>query len=388
MPDFTEVRAVKRDREDALLDAPGVYAVGVGERTGELSITVSVRPDAPDPDLPAVLNGVPVAVETRDERPTTYAPEYNETRFRPVPMGASMTNANATACTNAFIMEDPSTGELYTSSNNHCFARFGDAFPGEEIIQPSPYDDGGTPGDTVATFEDAVPVDGGENYVDFAWAEPEDGVGFLNGVYTVGAITAGPIQPELGDTLEMVGRTSGYQEGDVTDVDVTITMDDWGESYTFYEQVRTDAESSGGDSGSPYVLKDEFGDIHPAGINWAGSSGTSLLSPAPRIESESGLEFYQSPNFEDHEVTVEECRVVAAATPEDTYNVALTIQNDNATPAGVVVDLYLDGNVINHRTTEVFEVEDEKEVTVTDTAPTFEGDYPVSVRVSPLPLVV
>lgn len=62
-PDVTRARAVKARHETALLQVPGVVALGIGlAPAGTPALVVSVQPTAGD-GVPAELDGVPVVIQ-------------------------------------------------------------------------------------------------------------------------------------------------------------------------------------------------------------------------------------------------------------------------------------------------------------------------------------
>jgi len=85
----------------------------------------------------------------------------------------------------------------------------------------------------------------------------------------------------VGDTLDKVGRTTGWSAGEVTSTSSTISLADG----TRLDNVTVRAGSGGGDSGSPVVFKTSAGEYMLAGILWGGIRD---------YNSESGTTFYYS----------------------------------------------------------------------------------------------
>lgn len=98
--------------------------------------------------------------------------------------------------------------------------------------------------------------------------------------------------PVAGQTLEKIGRTTGWTAGPVHGTCVTIT--DSTSGFTFICQDTVDAGSDHGDSGSPVFIWQTSSTISPMGVLWGGTNfGTQFIfSHWSNIEYELGdMEF-------------------------------------------------------------------------------------------------
>jgi len=79
----------------------------------------------------------------------------------------------------------------------------------------------------------------------------------------------------LGTPVQKFGRTTGYTQGTIIQIDVTAAVDYDGATATFHDQLMAGAMSQGGDSGSA-VLDDEK---RVVGLLYAGSDVSTLINP-------------------------------------------------------------------------------------------------------------
>ncbi|HEX8696236.1 MAG TPA: hypothetical protein VF746_27710 [Longimicrobium sp.] len=97
--------------------------------------------------------------------------------------------------------------------------------------------------------------------------------------------------PYVGQTLEKVGRTTGWTAGPVTNTCVNTNVG--GTNIHLFCQMFVNAGVGGGDSGSPVFAS--FGTLNPYlyGILWGSAGGTSFVfSPLPSVEAELGRFYY------------------------------------------------------------------------------------------------
>lgn len=318
------VQAVKRQYETFLLGKDNVVAAGVGFKqagetlTNEISIVVSVIKKLPGAQLteaamvPKTLAGLKTDVI---ETGPIVAFQDPRQRLRPARPGCSLGHHLITAGTFGCLVKRGT--QVYLLSNNHVLANSNAAQIGDPIWQPGPYD-GGTAADQIATLEQFIPLgfpdatpsptptpapqpsgcsplaaifqrtppapvavsinEPGNNTVDCAIARPlsPDLVSpeILNiGVPTgVGTVT-------LGTSLQKMGRTTGYTTGQITQLDVTSSVDYGGRIATFRNQLMAGAMSQGGDSGSAVLDMNK----RVVGLLFAGSNTTTLLDPIQNV---------------------------------------------------------------------------------------------------------
>lgn len=313
----------------ALEGAPtNVHAVGIGhkrvaaELTQEFAIRFyvvhkiarSILPDAAR--LPDSVSGLPTdVIETppaaltrpkkRQERaqPAT-VPSCAEDRRklqRPLVAGISVGHFKVTAGTLACFCRSTRTGDdrslTYALSNNHVFANINEAAKGDDIYQPGRAD-GGTSANRVAVLERFVPLGLGgtsSNRVDAALAALLPNVGYTADVCSIGRVL-GTSSPEEGMSVCKHGRTTGYTEGEITDVayDALVGMDG-ADSAKFENQIRIERSPSygsfaeGGDSGSLVLQKDTRKAV---GLYFAGppSGGYGVANPISAVLRELEIE--------------------------------------------------------------------------------------------------
>lgn len=332
---ITTARTLLKQHSKDLLSRANVVATGVGFKvTGGVrvetpSIICSVHKRVPASTLsskdlvPSELDGVPTdVIETGRIR----AFQSPTGRFRPAPGGVSVGHREITAGTlGCWVRRN---GQWMMLSNNHVLANSNDAEIGDPILQPGPFDSGRYPDDQIAVLEDFVPIhfpgdtnggnggsnggNGGsggcgiagsvvsilngiavmlgshtrvksystrqvDNLVDAAIGRPLDDADVLPEILNIGSV-AGTASAQLGIPVKKSGRTTGFTEGEIIQVDVTADVQ-YGTNLVarFTDQLMAGAMSQGGDSGSA-VLDDQNRIV---GLLFAGSDQTTIIN---RIE--------------------------------------------------------------------------------------------------------
>ena len=252
----------------------------------------------------------------------------NTQRYRPVRPGCSIGHYAVSAGTLGAVVRDRKTGERLLLSNNHVLAnitngRDGRARQGDAILQPGSYDGGKLDKDVVAYLHKYAPISkvamesecpvavaaestvnnlfkvvrpsysmklikttNQSNIVDAAVAKLSQ-VDVSEEILEIGEIK-GVTEPKLGDKVKKNGRTTGYTEGTIRAVDVTMRVALDGESYAiFTEQVLSDIKSAPGDSGS-LILDDHN---RAVGLLFAGSSTTTLFNKISNVMRALDVEF-------------------------------------------------------------------------------------------------
>lgn len=287
-----------------LLDIQGVVSVGEGLHEGSRAIVVGIENESVASRLPGQIEGYPVVWDIEDrpgladatlpilpenaaDIPSTTA-EYGG-RVRPVPPGVSIAHTTITAGTSSFLMTDGDT--IYQLSNNHVLARSNLAEVGDAILQPGPRD-GGTMEDKVGELAGWVEIDPTSqdpNPVDAAWYEPTDGVELEEEINQLSEPTVDVTEPQIGDEVSFVGRTSGYQTGVVDRAHQAVEIGTSQHGYVIFTDLfRMDTPLIPGDSGSPIVIEDEDGPV-PAGIGFAGNDSQGFCCYITNVEEKSGL---------------------------------------------------------------------------------------------------
>lgn len=179
----------------------------------------------------------------------------------------------------------------YILSNNHVLANSNDAFTGDPILQPGPFDGGTEPADRIArlsrfipiTFEPPVPRAAHRNLVDAAIAEAqfED----LNReIYWTGSVRGWRPKANVtvGTLVQKTGRTTNYTLGRITAINATIDVGyGGGRVARFRDQIVTTDMSAGGDSGSLVTTLDNVA----VGLLFAGSSIATIVNQIENVRS-------------------------------------------------------------------------------------------------------
>lgn len=315
-------RTLLHKQSNELLGRSNVVATGVGykvvggKRSDAPSIICSVEKKmsvsllSPKDLIPREFDGIPTdVIETGPIR----AFQVPTGKFRPAPGGVSIGHKDITAGTlGCWVHRD---GQWMILSNNHVLANSNAAEIGDSILQPGPHDGGSHPGDQIAVLEDFVPINltelpsdcniagsvvsllnglagitgsdtrlkaiktlAADNLVDAAIARPLQEEDVMAEILNIGTIQ-GTASAELGMAIKKSGRTTGYTEGEIQQVDVTVNVQyGAGRIAQFKDQLMSGAMSQGGDSGSA-VLDDQN---RLVGLLFAGSDQSTIMN---RIEN-------------------------------------------------------------------------------------------------------
>jgi hypothetical protein len=304
------------------------YKISQGVNTGELGLVVSVtRKEAvaalSAADLiPRALEGFKTdVVETGMLRAFQlgHSPRGANAslgpldRWRPVvPPGVSLGHYQITAGTFGCLVRRGE--ERFILSNNHVLANSNQGGAGDAILQPGPAD-GGTSDDRVATLADYVELDFGTapsecsvadwstkllNYVAGALGSSHQvrAVKQTEGINRVDAALARPLSPDLvsneilyigapvgvgaatlGTEVQKTGRTTGYTEGVITQIDATMSISYGEHTALFTGQLVAGAMSKPGDSGSAVLDMDR----RVVGLLFAGSEAATIINPIDEV---------------------------------------------------------------------------------------------------------
>ena len=298
----------KRQNEYRLIRMRNVVAVGIGfkttggVRTDEISIVVSVAKKLPLVQLPEqarvprALAGVPTDVV---ETGPIFAQQDPTQKMRPARPGISIGHYQITAGTLGCLVQRE--GQVYILSNNHVLANSNNGKIGDAILQPGPHD-GGTLADQIGTLEQFVPVsfgvlgggcspfaflmrllgmakpmvnEPGNNTVDCALAKPLSPDLVNPDILNIG-IPTGAAAATLGTPVQKMGRTTGLTTDQITQIDVTATVNYGGTNIAvFKNQLGAGPMSQGGDSGSAVLDMNK----QVVGLLFAGSTNTTIINP-------------------------------------------------------------------------------------------------------------
>ena len=310
--------SAKKNNLQEMLRRPNVIACGVGYKvtnngiTDDLAVVISVVRKLPVAQLasaelvPSEVDGIKTdVVQTGLFR----AFQTPRDRWRPrVPPGVSVGHLNATAGTFGCLVRRGS--EVFILSNNHVLANANQCQLGDPILQPGRHD-GGVPQDRFATLADYVPLDfgtdaptctitttvektfnvlsdlvgsrhrlmayqqtEGSNRVDAALARPDDPASVTPDIIGIGR-PLGVHRATLGTQLKKSGRTTGFTEGHIVQIDVTSRVAYPPGEARFYGQLMATGMSAPGDSGS--IVLDTHN--HAVGLLFAGSDVATLINP-------------------------------------------------------------------------------------------------------------
>ena len=315
---INQAREAKTRAVGRLIALENVVACGVGYKvtdgqvTTEPAVVVSVARKVAAAQLtsnqrvPADVQGVKTDVL---ETGVIRVFQDPRDRMRPARPGVSIGHKDITAGTFGCVVRKG--GDLFILSNNHVLADSNRGTSGDPILQPGPTDGGTVANDVIASLEEFVPIDfgsssptcpigggvtallngaarlvrsrhrlqlmqqtPGENQVDAAIARPTSPDLISNDILQIGVPT-GVGEATLGTQVQKSGRTTGFTQGQIIQVDVTVSVNYNGPVATFTDQLMAGAMSQGGDSGSLVLDSDKRG----VGLLFAGSDTTTIVNP-------------------------------------------------------------------------------------------------------------
>jgi len=203
---------------------------------------------------------------------------------RPVPIGVSTGHPDITAGTIGARVKDAS-GRVFALSNNHVYANQNEAAIGDNVLQPGPYDGASDTDDYwIGNLYAFAPIDFsifGSNTIDAAIASTRpDKLGYATLEDGYGVPSAQITAASIGLDVKKYGRTTHMTHGEVSEINVTISVCYANCSNIFFAQLAwfedqigiitndTVPFSLGGDSGSLIVTENEN---NPVGLLFAGS---------------------------------------------------------------------------------------------------------------------
>ncbi|MEM2262360.1 MAG: hypothetical protein QXK24_07905 [Ignisphaera sp.] len=285
-----------------LLEEKGI--VGVSNEIGVVRVYVETREDAEKLllEIPEIqVAGISYKVEPiiSGRFFTLQALDLLErtSRVRPILGGISCANRYITAGTLTAIFRDKTTKELKILSNNHVLTRIIKGIEGEigdEILQPSPYDDG-TLSDVIGKLEKFVSIKlpPETNVIDAAIATCEvDSKPYeVMDIGTLGTITQA--LPNM--VVKKSGRTTGLTRGMIFDTSATVKVYGYysPDTYAIFEDqiVISPAIAAGGDSGSILCTEDN----RIVGLIFAGSDRFTLANKFSYVSEMLNLEVIEKP---------------------------------------------------------------------------------------------
>ena len=326
-PNVAAAIGIQERNTNWLMAHPAVVGTGVGlNDEGQIALIVYAKAKAPE--IPAVIDGLPVVVwqsgvifahnrvaaqdaATPRAKPSAGRPSGPDpkSRFeRPVPIGVSTGNPNTPGWITAGTLGARVTDgtDVYALSNNHVYAKENTASFGEKVIQPGTLDGGvnpytaGNDVDVIGTLFAHVPIvftTTANNTVDAAIALSSTGnLSTATPSNGYGTPKSTPVGPALNKAVKKYGRTTAQTLGKIAAVNVTVTVN-YGEagSARFVSQfgVTPGKFSKGGDSGSLIVRNEATSADHhkPVGLLFAGSPTITFANDIGLVLSSFGLTF-------------------------------------------------------------------------------------------------
>jgi hypothetical protein len=321
-----------------LMDIPGVVGHGVGISKGGEPVIKIFTERAGIPGIPIRVEGVPTKVKVTGKVVAYIDPASHFER--PVPIGVSTGHPDITAGTIGCRVTDGN--DVYALSNNHVYANENEAFLGDRVLQPGPYDGGQDPRDTIGTLVDFEPIDfsGGDNEMDAAIAHSSvgelgtstPGTPGADGYGTPGS-TVENAYPGMG--VQKFGRTTAWTHGTVDTISTSVDV-----CYQtrgpfrcvnlarFVDQIAIVPGnfSDGGDSGS-LIVTDNL-NRNPVGLLFAGSSTHTFANPIGPVLTRFGVTIDSGGPVADlTDIAVTEVNAPGSVIKGDSVNVYVTVQN-------------------------------------------------------------
>jgi hypothetical protein len=342
-----KIHAALKKNEKDLLNKKNVIAVGIGQKwskgknTGKEALLVFVSSKEEETDLkPSDLIPKSLDNHTTDVvgRTGTLKALALTDKVRPFKAGYSCGHTKVTAGTLGAWFKDKDD-ELVGLSNNHVLANENRTNRKAWIVQPGVYDDPNWRPNFAGRLKNHVKLRRGYNTQDSAIFKPELPVDTI--LENIGAVKGWNDNPQVGDSVQKLGRTTGYTIGKIIAIGATVQVQYDRGVYTFRDQIITDYMSQGGDSGS--LLCDMGGNA--TGLLFAGSNTVTIHNKIKYPRNAYGLKIYQ-PLEETltHTVTVDGVDTVLALNGADDFKQLLSELRNLATQ-GKAVNLTLNYQV-------------------------------------------
>ena len=212
---------------------------------------------------------------------------------RPAYIGTSIGHVNITAGTIGCVVKD-AQGNTYILSNNHVFADENNAYIGDDILQPGPYDGGKDPRDMIGQLYDFEPIIfswTAWNVIDAAIAMTSaDLVTNSTPPGSYGIPSSKTATAYIGMPVQKHGRTTGQTYGEVVGINAIVYIRyDSGVAQFLNQIIITPGSFAyGGDSGSLIVTQQGN---HPVALLYAGSSQYIIANPIDDVLNRFNITF-------------------------------------------------------------------------------------------------
>lgn len=240
-------------------------------------------------------------------------------RYRPIPPGVSIGNAEITAGTSSFLVKAQGSqnygsthkgeivsgkvesGMIYSLSNAHVYC----SNPAKDIsaqrrkiVQPGKIDDVNWENNIVGELCKMVLIQPEKpNWVDCALCKPDNEKDFIPQILEIG-IPKGVKEPEMDIRVVKSGRSTELTSGIITDINASVRVNYGQFSATFKEQILLSRMSAGGDSGSAIVSEDGYA----IGLLFAGSESITVANPIGNVLNALGVELIIEPSNKEYRV--------------------------------------------------------------------------------------
>ena len=250
-----------------------VLRVYVREKRLEAKLSANLK-------IPKNINGI-----------STDVVEVGEVHPYSIPCGVSVSHQSGKPGTIGCLVgkNDGSSDADFLLSNNHIFANFNKARPGDLIVQPA-VGDSGSNSSAIAKLTDfqVMNFSGGANFMDAAIAQVISPGSVTPMIQDIGNIDRNPIGASTNQLVKKHGRTTGLTHGTVRAIGVDMRIPYLNFSAFLVDQIEIEGNgqnfSKEGDSGS--LIVDNSPTPRPVALLVGGStkhSGFTVATPIGRI---------------------------------------------------------------------------------------------------------
>lgn len=251
-----------------------VLRVYVREKRLEAELSAKLK-------IPKNINGIPTDVV-----------EVGEVHPYSIPCGVSVSHQNGKPGTIGCLVgkNDGSSDADFLLSNNHIFANFNTARPGDLIVQPAIGSSSNSSAIAKLTDFQVMNFSGGSNFMDAAIAEVINPGSVTPMIKEIGNINRNPIGSSINQSVKKHGRTTGLTHGTVRAIGVDMSIPYLNRNALLIDQIEIQSNdndrnfSEVGDSGS--LIVDNSPTPRPVALLVGGSTkntGFTVATPIDRI---------------------------------------------------------------------------------------------------------
>ena len=300
---FNQLKAWQQ-RANALFELSGVVTTDVDETANRVAVGVESASAARAVAKELAASGIPAGAVRLDVVGQIHALATLRDRVRPL-VGGLQIRFDGFLCTLSYNATHATQGDGFVT-NSHCTTNRGtvdgtlyyqplnqvaNEFIGTEVLDPPFFQrTNGCPRGKLCRWSDAAYASRASGVTATRGAiarttGANNGSLEIAGSFSIGSELAG--NSVVGTTLNKVGRTTGWTQGNVTDSCVNTGVS--GSRIVMLCQDFVSAGVGGGDSGSPVFRIVGTNTVQLSGTLWGSSGGTSFVySPMTNIERELG----------------------------------------------------------------------------------------------------